>query len=509
VTDSSSSGPGPQSNHGGSVDLDPTGVTQPGPGSAGPGSAGPGPGPAGPAVALPAGVRQAHEAAVATIQGAYAAVPAGTKVRLAKRTSNLFRFRDQAAARAAELDVSAFSQVLHVDPASRTAVVGGMTTYEDLADATLRHGLMPFVVPQLKTITLGGAVTGLGIESTSLRLGMPHESVLAMEILTGDGQVVTATADNEHADLFRGFPNSYGTLGYALSLTIELEPVAPFVHLRHFRFGDPESCMEAIAQIAAEGSYEGHRADFVDGAMFSLEEMYLTVGAFSDVAPWTSDYTGSQVFYQSLRGAREDFLTIRDYLWRWDTDWFWCSRPFGVQNPAIRRLWPRRYRRSDVYRALVAFDRRHGLSAKLAERRGQPPREFVVQDVEIPVGRGAEFLRFFAADVGMSPVWLCPLRLRSDQAWPLYPLAPGEVYVNFGFWGTVVLPPGQEDGYHNRLVEDEVAALGGHKGLYSASFYTEEQFWASYNGPAYSALKQSYDGGGRLAGLYEKCVRGQ
>jgi FAD/FMN-containing dehydrogenase len=52
--------------------------------------------------------------------------------------------------------------VLHVDPASRTAVVGGMTTYEDLADATLAHGLMPFVVPQLKTITLGGAVTGLG-----------------------------------------------------------------------------------------------------------------------------------------------------------------------------------------------------------------------------------------------------------------------------------------------------------------------------------------------------------
>jgi len=469
--------------------------------------AGSGPAPARP---LPAGLKQAHEAAVASLQQAYTAVPPGTKVRLAKRTSNLFRFRDQpAGSRVTQLDVSAFSRVLHVDPESRTAVVGGMTTYEDLADATLRHGLMPFVVPQLKTITLGGAVTGLGIESTSLRLGMPHESVLAMEILTGDGQVVTATADNEHADLFRGFPNSYGTLGYALSLTIELEPVAPFVHLRHFRFHDPETCMEAIAKIGAEGSYEGHRADFVDGTMFSLDELYLTVGAFSEVAPWTSDYAGHQIFYQSLRGPREDFLTIRDYLWRWDTDWFWCSRPFGVQNAAIRRLWPRRYRRSDVYRSLVAFDRRHGLSGKLAQRRGQPPREDVIQDVEIPVGRGAEFLRFFAADVGMSPVWLCPLRLRSDQAWPLYPLAPGEVYVNFGFWGTVPLPQGRADGYHNRLVEDEVAALGGHKGLYSTSFYTEEQFWASYNGPAYAALKQRYDGGGRLAGLYEKCVRGQ
>jgi FAD/FMN-containing dehydrogenase len=455
-------------------------------------------------------VRPDYAAAVAEIRAAYAAIPPGSQVRLAKRTSNLFRFRDPSAGPAGRgLDVSAFRRVLQVDPQARTAVAGGMTTYEDLADATLRHGLMPLVVPQLKTITLGGAVTGLGIESTSLRNGMPHESVLAMDILTGDGRVVTATPSNEHAGLFRGFPNSYGTLGYALSLTIELEPVAPFVHLRHFPFRDPAACMDAIAQIATDGSYQGHRADFLDGTMFSLDEMYLTVGAYSDVAPWRSDYTRGRIYYQSLRGPREDFLTIRDYLWRWDTDWFWCSRPFGVQNPVVRRLWPRRYRRSDVYRSLVAFDRRYGLSDTLTARRQLPAREAVIQDVEIPVGRGAEFLRFFAADVGMSPVWLCPLRLRGDQAWPLYPLAPGEVYVNFGFWGTVPLPPGRADGYHNRLVEDEVAALGGHKGLYSTSFYTEEQFWASYNGPAYAALKRAYDPGGRLAGLYEKCVRGQ
>ena len=181
MTDSSSSGTRPQSNRGGSVSVDSAGVTedQPGSGGAAPATA---------AEALPAGVRQAHEAAAAAIQQAYAAVPPGAKVRLAKRTSNLFRFRDQSpGSRAGELDVSAFSRVLHVDPAARTAVVGGMTTYEDLADATLRHGLMPFVVPQLKTITLGGAVTGLGIESTSLRLGMPHESVLAMEILRWRG----------------------------------------------------------------------------------------------------------------------------------------------------------------------------------------------------------------------------------------------------------------------------------------------------------------------------------
>ena len=335
---------------------------------------------------------RAHQAAVDELRRDYAAIPREFPVRLAKRTSNLFRFRESAgpgaAARARRadrprqpvtggLDVSPFGRVLHVDPQARTAVAGGMTTYEHLADATLAHGLMPLVVPELKTNTLGGAVTGLGVESTSLRNGLPHESVLEMEILTGDGRVIIATESNEHGALFRGFPNSYGTLGYALSLTIELEPVKPFVHLRHFRFGGAQRGHGRYpAEImAATGSYRGHRADFLDGTVFGGGETYLSVGAFSDVAPWVSDYTRQQVYYQSIMGPREDFLTIRDYLWRWDTDWFWCSRPFGVQHTAVPRLRPRRDRRSDVYRKLVAFDQARGLTRALDARRGQPQRK--------------------------------------------------------------------------------------------------------------------------------------
>jgi len=456
-----------------------------------------------------ASARQAGRyAASAQLRHAFAAVPPGTPVRLAKSTSNLFRYRDNGPSGLVRLDVSAFSGVLHVDAQARTALAGGMTTYEELADATLRHGLMPLVVPQLKTITLGGAVSGLGIESTSLRNGLPHESVREMDILTGDGRVVTAAPGGEHENLYRGFPNSYGTLGYALWLTIELEPVLPYVHLRHFRFGSAAEAVAAIGEIAADGGYRGHRADFLDGTAFGPEEIYLSVGAHSDVAPWLSDYTGQAIYYQSIRGPHEDFLTIRDYLWRWDTDWFWCARAFGVQNPVVRRLWPSRYRRSDVFRKLVALDRRHGFSRALDARRGRPPGEAVVQDVEIPLERCADFYEFFAASVGMSPVWLCPLRLRSDRQWPLYPLAPGEVYVNFGFWGNVALPQGAGDGYYNRQVEDKVTELGGHKGLYSTAYYSREEFWRLYNGPAYQELKREYDAQGRLADLYDKCVGG-
>ncbi len=448
----------------------------------------------------------AHARAVADLRASYQRIPAGTLVRLAKRTSNLFRF-SSGGTPPPGLDVSGLDQVLTVDPVTRTADVQGMVTYERLVDATLAYGLMPLVVPQLKTITLGGAVAGLGIESSSFRNGLPHESVLEMEILTGDGQVVLARPDNEHADLFHGFPNSYGTLGYAVRLTIELEPVTPYVRLRHLRFGTADACLTEMNRICAAASYEGERVDFVDGTVFGPDEQYITLGTFVEQAPTVSEYTGMSIYYRSIQQREVDHLTVRDYLWRWDTDWFWCSRAFGVQQPWMRRLWPARYRRSDVYRRLVAFDRRHGVVTRINRLLRRPQEEPVVQDVEIPVAETSKFLDFFHHEIGIEPIWLCPLRLRADKGWPLYPLDPGELYVNVGFWSSVPMRPGQAEGYHNRLIEQTVTELGGHKSLYSTVHYTPEEFWRLYNGPVYDGVKQTYDPDARLPDLYRKCVR--
>ena len=441
-----------------------------------------------------------HADAVAELQRRYRALPPGAPVRLGKRTSNLFRFGTAPAAQVHRLDASRLTAVLGVDPVRRTADVQGMCTYEHLVDATLAHGLMPLVVPQLRTITLGGAVTGLGIESTSFRHGLPHESVREMDVLTPTGDVVTATPDGEHADLFRGFPNSYGTLGYAVRLVIDLQPVAPYVRLEHRRYADADACAAAIAELCDTPD----APDFLDGTVFDAGEHYLTLGRFVDEpATPPSDYTGQAIFYRSLRERSVDHLTVRDYLWRWDTDWFWCSRAFGVQRPVVRRLWPRRYRRSDVYRRLVALDRRHRVSERIRRLAGAGPEEPVIQDVEIPVQRLPEFLEAFHRDIGISPVWLCPLRLRGEREWPLYPMRAGALYVNVGFWSAVPESPAGPDA-HNRRVEELVAALGGHKSLYSTVHYGEDEFWEHYNGPAYRALKGRYDPERRLPDLYRK-----
>jgi FAD/FMN-containing dehydrogenase len=448
----------------------------------------------------------AYRNRVQGVTARYAAIPAGQPVRLAKKTTNLFRPRERS--RGPGLDVAPFDGVIDVDARARTADVQGMTTYEHLVDATLVHGLMPLVVPELKTITLGGAVTGLGIESSSFRNGMPHESVLEMDILTGDGRVVTAGPVGDHADLFTGFPNSYGTLGYLLRARIELERVHPYVHVRHLPFADFPSLAEALTAICAARSHAGEEVDFIDGTVFSPDECYLTLGSWCDDVPRTSDYTRTQIYYRSIQSRRQDWLTVRDYLWRWDTDWFWCSRAFGAQRPWVRRLVGPRWLRSDVYRRLLAVEERYHPKATLDRWRRRPPREDVIQDVEIPVARLPEFVADFQREVPISPFWLCPLRQRTPAAlWELYRLDPEVLYVNVGFWSSVPLQPGMDSSHHNHWVEQEVERLGGRKSLYSTAFYPEDRFWDLYNGPVYRQLKERYDRDGRLLDLYQKCVR--
>jgi FAD/FMN-containing dehydrogenase len=444
---------------------------------------------------------KAHEEAVARLRASYDAIPAGQPVRLAKKTSNLFRPRS--ATGVPGLDVSGLAGVISIDPDGLTADVQGMCTYEDLVDATLPHGLIPYVVPQLRTITLGGAVSGLGIESTSFRNGLPHESVLEMDIFTGSGEVVTTKPGD---DLFETFPNSYGSLGYATRLRIRLERVPSYVALRHVRFDDAGLLSKTVVDIMETREYAGVRVDGLDGTAFAPGEYYLTMATWTD-SPETapSDYVGDQIYYRSIQQRDTDLLTMYDYLWRWDTDWFWCSRAFGAQNPRLRRIWPRRYKRSDVYYRMVGLDHRFHVGAFLDRRAGRPEGERVVQDVEIPVERLPEFLDWFDAEVGMRPVWLCPLV--ASQKWPTYPLAPDETYVNVGFWGNVPVGPDAPHRPRNRAIEAKVHELGGHKSLYSEAFYDRATFDELYDGANLARVKDRYDPEHRLTSLYDKAVK--
>ena len=419
-------------------------------------------------------------------------------IRLQKNTSNLFRTRDKAGG--SKLDVRDLNQVLDIDTGNQQVEVEGMTTYAQLVDACLERQCMPLVVPQLKSITIGGAVSGIGIESTSFRHGLPHESITSIDVLLADGDIVHCTPDNENSDLFFGIPNSYGTLGYILKLTARTMPVKPFVELRHNQHRDIDDYFDTVAKTCRSD------VDFVDGTIFDNREMYITEGRFCDEAIKSSDYTWLKMYFRSIRERSVDFLTIRDYIWRWDTDWFWCSKNLFVQNLPMRLLLGRRRLNSISYQKVMRWNNRIGLTSSLNRLLDRHP-EGVVQDVDIPIQNAAEFLRFFLDEIGIRPVWMCPIGGHDlKHSFPLYPLHGDGLFINFGFWDIVANPDKNEAGYFNRKIEARVRELGGVKSLYSEAYYDEESFWQLYNGEEYFALKHKYDPQGRLRNLYQKCV---
>ena len=423
---------------------------------------------------------------------------AGASVRLRKTTSNLFRNRSQH--RGARINVEQFNHVLRVATEEGWVDIEGMAPYDAIIAAALPKGVMPCVVPQLRSITIGGALAGVGIESSSFRYGLVHETVKEFDVLVADGSIVTCRPDNEHRELFFGFPNSYGTLGYALRVRASTIPVKPYVRITHHRYDDPDSFFAALDLHCRS------QVDFVDGVVFSPRTMYVVVGEFADSAPYTSDYTYQQIYYRSIQERSEDYLSTEDYLWRWDTDWFWCSKNLMAQNPLVRRLLGRKRLNSRFYQRVMRWNGRWRLMQGM-ERLAGLRREAVIQDVDIPLPKAPDFLRFFNREIGILPVWICPVR-RFDprQRFPLFDMKPDTLYVNFGFWDVLRTRQRHPPGHFNRLIENQVWSLGGIKSLYSDSYYSREEFWANFDLSSYAALKERYDPEARFGDLYQKCV---
>jgi FAD/FMN-containing dehydrogenase len=426
----------------------------------------------------------------ALARGIREAAAAGHPVALKKHTSNLFRSRQQGSRH--RIDVRRLSHVLAIDRERRVASVEGMTTYATLVDKSLRCGLLPAVTPELKTITVGGAVSGLGIESSSFRFGLVHETVEEMEVALGDGSVATCSR-SVNPDLFFCLPNSYGTLGYILRADVRLVPAKRFVRLCHSAFSDAAEFLQALSTASA-----APEIDFLDGTVFGWNEMYLTTGRMTDQAPWTSDYTWLRAYYKSIRRKPMDYLTTRDYIWRWDTDWFWCSKQMHVQHPAIRLILSPWLLNSATYQRVMRLSN-HLVPAGSGT-------ESVIQDIAIPVANAAEFLRFLLSEIPIRPVWICPFRVTTQKgSYPLYPMTPG-LYINFGFWD--VIPAGPEPAWYNRKVERATQSMEGRKALYSSSYYDPDTFRSLYDHERYQALKQRCDPGGLFGDLYSKCVQG-
>jgi len=401
------------------------------------------------------------------------------------------------------IDTSQLTHIIEIDPVEQRCVAEPGVTFEEIVRATLPLGLAPAVVPELRGITLGGAVAGCSIESMSWFVGGFHDTAESYEVVGGDGTVHEVSRD-DGTDLFEAMHGSYGTLGVLTRIAFRLVPAGRYVEMTYRHFTDVnefEAALVAACEVGADGAPIGAHP-LVDGIVHAPNRLTLCLGRFvehSDVAP--SDYTREHIYYRSTARLDADVMTAEQYFFRYDTECHWLT----ATVPPLEWRWVRRL----VGPKVLGSTNLISLSNRLAPLIGRAKRRpDVVCDVFIPHRRFSEFWRWYCADFDFWPLWVIPYRMPTVYPWLGPHVAPGiaagDLLIDFAVYGA---PNRSRARDLSCELEDEVFRLGGTKTLIGRNHYDRERFWQVYNRPTYDAAKAVLDPNGRFPDLYDKLGR--
>lgn len=426
-------------------------------------------------------------------------VPNNQPLRVKKKTiSNLFRYEGRNKGNRKAVNLSKFDKPLYLDKKNQTLEVQGLATFEKIVDFTLPHGLLPLITPELKHITIGGATVGIGIEANTHKYGFVHNSLLEADVLLPDGRIVTCSASNEFADLFNGLANSYGTLGYILRAKIKLRPTKPYMKLTTKQFSDMTKYLAEMKKASAKSAIE-----IVEGLVYNETTLFLTTGKEVTKPTTLKTIYKNAIFYQDLSKPGTFTLPMKEYLFRYDPEWFW-NMPETKFFTFARKLLPRRIRNSGFY---SQYDR---LNLKLPFVKNEAKDaefEHLIQDWEVPWKYGKALLNFIFKTVDLNNKPLALVMVKIPKPATNYPLKPNKLYLNVGSYSFIKRHPGQEKFDATRAIDDFTFKHQGLKMLYSSTFASKSKFDQVYNGTEYSKLKQKYDPKGLTPTLFEKAVQ--
>ena len=396
------------------------------------------------------------------------------------------------------IDTSDLDRILHMDETNKVALVEPNVPMDSLVQSTLKHGLVPLVVMEFPGITVGGGFSGTSGESSSFRYGAFDATINFIEIVTPDGKIVRASKTDK-PDLFWGAASAFGTLGIVTLLEVQLRDAAKYVELTYRR-----TCSSADTNALLLEENSKDTVAYLDGIVFSPTSSVVCTGRLTDdipvgIQPRRFVRSRDPWFYvhaqrvekrlkkQGPKATETDYIPIEDYLFRYNRGGFWAARyAFKYFLTPFNRIT--RFILDPFMQTRVMYCAMHqsGLSDF-----------YVIQDVGIPYDKAEEFTDWLDECFKIYPLWLCPLRIRRDSPDAAHGLHSEFAdqhtpdLLNFGIWGPVSFDR-REVVRKNRELERKVQELGGKKWLYAHTYYTEEEFWASYDRRSYDTLRSKY-----------------
>jgi len=390
--------------------------------------------------------------------------------------------------------IGELDQIIRIDAADKICEAESGVTFYDLVRRTLPLGLVPYVVPELKGITIGGAVSGCSIEAMSYKYGGFHDTCLEYEVISADGEIIVCSRE-QNSDLFEMVHGSYGTLGLITKLKFKLYPAKPFVKMTYKKFDKFDVFYPYLLERCERGDYE-----FVDAIIHSPNCFIACLGQMVDTAPYTSSYEWLSIFYKSTAERDEDYMKTGEYFFRYDAECHWLSKTILIlEFKPVRFLFGKLFLGSTN---MIKWARR--LSGIFQKTKLRPE---VVVDVFIPSKKFTDFWRWYEKDFNFFPLWIVPYKM----PWGVYPWVnpahaerAGENFIiDAAIYGKKNNDPKID---YSELLENKVFELNGLKTLISRNHYNHARFAQIYNLELYNRVKQKTDPRNLFGTIYERMV---
>ena len=162
-----------------------------------------------------------------------------------------------------QLDLSTLRHV-RVDPARRRAYVAGGSLLGELDHESMAHGLVT-TAGTVSHTGVSGLTLGGGFGRVARRFGLALDNVKSVDIVTADGQLRHASAD-ENPDLYWGVRGGGGNFGVVTSFEFGLHPMQRTV-----------TAGEVVYPLARVHDVLSLYADFADGGPDNLYADFIII----------------------------------------------------------------------------------------------------------------------------------------------------------------------------------------------------------------------------------------
>ncbi len=379
------------------------------------------------------------------------------------------------------VDISNLNEVIAVNAKEKYVLVEPNVSMEELVKTTLSYGLIPPVVMEFPAITVGGAINGASLESSSFKYGQLSDTCLEYEVVLGNGEIMKVSSQN-NSDLFYGISGSYGSLGLISLIKMSLVESAKYVKTIYYPTKSFQETLSLIEEKTKDSSI-----DYLEGILYSTSHgVVITAQRINEQEskPQTYSKIMDLWFYERAKKVvekEEELIPIADYFFRYDRGAYWMGEfafpLLGIPNNKLTRFLFNGYAKTKkLFEALQTLN---------------VSQSFFLQDLYFPFEESLKCLEYNEENLGVYPLWLCPI-LPTKTMQKLSPhFINAQMLLDIGIWGQTtqyLVNPIQR----NKDFETFAKQHNARKMLYAHAYYSEEEFWEIYDKDWYQGLREKY-----------------